>query len=81
MGHRPKNLLFFKVKMIAVFINGTACELPSDTTVAAALAAFQSPAKGVAVELNGVIVPRSTYEQARLRNNDRLEVVRAVGGG
>ncbi|MGX7896193.1 sulfur carrier protein ThiS [Tsuneonella sp. HG222] len=35
----------------------------------------------VAVERNGVIVPRSTHAQASLADGDVLEIVHFVGGG
>ena len=35
----------------------------------------------LAVELNGVIVPRSTWAQVFLTDGDRLEIVHAIGGG
>jgi sulfur carrier protein len=35
----------------------------------------------VAVELNKNIVHRQNFGNTRLKNNDRLEIVKAVGGG
>ncbi len=35
----------------------------------------------IAVERNGDIVPRATYGQTILEDDDHLEVVRFVGGG
>lgn len=35
----------------------------------------------VAVEHNGVIVPRTSWAQTRVAADDRLEVVHFVGGG
>lgn len=35
----------------------------------------------VAVELNGEIVPRADWAEARLAEGDRVEVVHFVGGG
>ena len=35
----------------------------------------------LAVELNGEIVPRSSWPQTQLRDGDRLEIVHAIGGG
>ena len=35
----------------------------------------------VAVEKNGEIVPRAQYEATPLKEGDKLEVVRFVGGG
>lgn len=37
--------------------------------------------KRLAIELNGEIVPRSQFESTRLADNDKLEIVGAVGGG
>ena len=35
----------------------------------------------VAVELNKNIVHRENFEKTKLRDNDKLEIVKAVGGG
>lgn len=35
----------------------------------------------IAVEHNGQIVPRSTYKNVILIDDDRLEIVKFVGGG
>ena len=35
----------------------------------------------VAVEKNGSIVPKNTFETETLSNDDRLEIVTFVGGG
>ncbi|PKO44562.1 MAG: thiamine biosynthesis protein ThiS [Betaproteobacteria bacterium HGW-Betaproteobacteria-22] len=37
--------------------------------------------KRLAIELNGEIVPRSQFEHMVLKDNDKLEIVGAVGGG
>ena len=39
-----------------------------------------NPAR-VAVELNGVIVPKAKYAETVVKENDTLEVVSFVGGG
>ncbi len=35
----------------------------------------------IAVELNGEIVPRSSFHQCQLHNGDTIEIVKAIGGG
>lgn len=35
----------------------------------------------IAVERNGQIVPRSTYEEVFLKDGDSIEIVHFVGGG
>lgn len=37
--------------------------------------------RGIAVALNGEVVSRSRWAEATLSDGDRLEVLRAVGGG
>ena len=35
----------------------------------------------IAVEMNGAIIPKATYHQVTVTNDDTLEVVSFVGGG
>ena len=35
----------------------------------------------IAVELNGNIVPRASFKETALKDNDSLEIVHFVGGG
>ena len=37
--------------------------------------------KKVAIECNGVVIPRIKYKKKYLKNNDKLEVVHFIGGG
>ena len=37
--------------------------------------------KRVAVAVNGQFVPRSQYTQARVKHDDKIDIVTAVGGG
>jgi sulfur carrier protein len=63
-------------------LNGKATELPPDTTLPGVLAilGFESP-RGVAVAVDGDVVPRSGWTGFQLRNGMRVEVLRAVQGG
>ena len=38
-------------------------------------------AKGVAVAVNGAVVPQSAWDRARLGAGDRVEIVKPFGGG
>ena len=53
------------------------------TTLAALLAekAVDTEQKGVAVALNGAVVPRAAWPQTSLRPGDSVEIVRARQGG
>jgi sulfur carrier protein len=37
--------------------------------------------RGIAVAVNGEVVPRTQWENARIRAGDRVEIVRALPGG
>ncbi len=67
-----------------VRLNGAPRELPDDATVADAVSVVAegaSSARGIAVAVNGEVVSRSRWNDVRLGADDRVEVLRAVGGG
>lgn len=64
-----------------VEINGEAREVSAGTTIAALLAALNLPTDGVAVAINLDVVPRGQHAERVLVAGDRVEIIRAVGGG
>ena len=66
---------------IHILLNGAPREFPAPLTFDQLLDALELAGKRLAVERNGEIVPRSRFGEARLHDGDRIEVVRAVGGG
>ena len=64
-----------------LFVNGEAAETPAGATVAGLLEQLGLPQKGVAVERNREIVPKSAYGETWLAEGDRIEIVQFVGGG
>jgi sulfur carrier protein len=64
-------------------LNGTTVELAEGATVAAAVdAAGADPGRrGIAVALNGEIVPRGEWDTRALTDGDAVEVLQAVAGG
>jgi sulfur carrier protein len=66
---------------MTVVVNGEAQALDDGTSVAALVAAMGRGPKGVAVAVNGEVVPRSTWEARRLAADDQVEVLTAAQGG
>lgn len=64
-----------------IFLNGEERTLNAALTVAQLLGELGLGERRVAVEVNQEIVPRSRHPEHRLHDNDRVEVVFAVGGG
>ncbi len=64
-----------------LMLNGGPVEAPDAVTLAHFLEQLGLPQKGVAVERNREIVPKSMYATTRLAEGDRIEIVQFVGGG
>lgn len=62
-------------------INGVPREAPPLATVADLAAWLELPGFGSAIELNGQVVRRAEHPSTSLKEGDRLEVVKLVGGG
>lgn len=64
-----------------VYVNGEEHSIADETKVADLLAELDLTGKRIAVELNKEILPFDRYAQQPLQDNDRLEIVHAIGGG
>lgn len=66
-----------------VTVNGERTELPEQARVAAAVEASGAPRpyQGIAVAVEGEVVPRGAWDATELREGQRVEVVQAVQGG
>jgi sulfur carrier protein len=64
-------------------LNGRELELPDGATVAdaARAAGIEPERRGVAIALDGEVVPGGRLDATRLDAGQRVEVVEAIGGG
>jgi len=62
-------------------LNGQETETCEAGTILALLENYGLKDKPLVVELNGSIIKRGQYDEARLNEGDVLEIVRLVGGG
>lgn len=67
--------------MISLHVNGKSVELEDATPLLVYLERLGLDPRAVAVEHNGAILERAAYAKATLREGDRVEIVRMVGGG
>ena len=63
-----------------VIVNGAARDVDV-VSVEALVEQLITARRGVAVAVNGEVVPRSSWPAARLRDGDRVEVLTAAQGG
>lgn len=62
-------------------VNGTSRELADGTSVAAVVTLVGAPEKGVAVALDGAVVPKALWEETIVPDGGVVEVLTAVQGG
>jgi sulfur carrier protein len=66
---------------MTVVVNGEPRELHEGATVADVVRTLTDAERGVAVALDGEVVPRSEWETTTLAPGGQVEVLRAVQGG
>jgi sulfur carrier protein len=66
---------------VLVWINGKRRELADGATVPDVLGALGLPGRGVAVAVDGEVVPRARWAATALGEGARVEVLTAVQGG
>ncbi|MFF5174896.1 sulfur carrier protein ThiS [Micromonospora sp. NPDC000089] len=64
-----------------LIVNGAGRELPGGATVADLVGAVTDQRRGLAVAVNGEVVPRGGWPATVLRDGDRVEVLSAAQGG
>jgi sulfur carrier protein len=68
---------------MTIWLNGEQTELPPGLSLADAVEAAGAPSgrRGIAVAVDGEVVPRDRWDDTRLDDGQRVEVVQAVQGG
>ena len=62
-------------------VNGETVQIAPGTTLGGWLSDLGKDPRSVAIELDGAIVPRSTYDSTVLEDGAKLELVQFVQGG
>ena len=62
-------------------INGDKREVKESHNLADLLKELDIQAPNFAIALNQQVVPRSKYDSTAIKDNDKVEIVHAVGGG
>ncbi|MFW5454915.1 sulfur carrier protein ThiS [Thioalkalivibrio sulfidiphilus] len=64
-----------------ITLNGETRSVPDGLTAAGLLEHLEMTGQRLAMEVNGEIVPRGLHAEHRIQPGDRVEIVRAIGGG
>ncbi|MBI2068091.1 MAG: sulfur carrier protein ThiS [Deltaproteobacteria bacterium] len=67
--------------MIDIYLNGEIQKFEAPITLSEILERLRIPLSAMAIAVNREIVPRSEFPLFKIKEGDRIEVVKAVGGG
>ena len=67
--------------MAKIQLNGKKAVVKSNYSLFDLLKKYKLINKKVAVEHNGIIIPKVKYKKKKLKNNDKVEIVHFIGGG
>jgi sulfur carrier protein len=67
--------------MMNIQLNGDTQQFDDGLTAAQLVDKLGLQDRRIAMEVNEEIVPRSSYETYQFQENDKIEIIHAVGGG
>jgi sulfur carrier protein len=67
--------------MAKIQLNGKKVVIKSNFSLFDLLKKYKLNNKKVAIEHNGIIIPKVNYKKKSLKNNDKIEIVHFIGGG
>lgn len=70
---------FFIMKKIV--LNGKDYEVLGDITLEMLVESLGMPKEGTAVAVNSEVIPRKLHPLRQIEAGDRVEIIRAIGGG
>ena len=64
-----------------VFLNGKKINVSNNLTAQQLLSEMGYQDKRIALEINGELTPKSEYSNKIIVENDKVEIIEAIGGG
>ena len=64
-----------------IFINGDLKKFPKEINIVSVLESLNISSKHIAIEINEKLVFRSDWQETNLKDGDKVEIVKAIGGG
>ena len=67
--------------MAKIQLNGKKISIKSNFSIQDLLKKYKLENKKVAIEHNGIIIPKISFKKKFLKDNDQVEIVHFIGGG
>jgi sulfur carrier protein len=66
---------------VKLLVNGEIVKLPDNANIIDLIEHLGCQNQRIALEVNETIIPKSVHEEFSLSDNDKIEIIKAVGGG
>jgi len=67
--------------MAKIQLNGKKIVIKTNYSIFDLLKKYELLNKKIAIEHNGVIIPKTNFKKKYLKDNDKIEIVHFIGGG
>ena len=67
--------------MAKIQLNGKKIIIKKNLSILNLLKKYNLNNKKIAIEFNGIIIPKLNYKKKYLKDNDKIEIVHFIGGG
>jgi sulfur carrier protein len=64
-----------------IFVNQKKIIISKESTIISILTNLDIEDKYLAIEVNETILPKSEYDKYIIQENDKIEIINAIGGG
>ena len=67
--------------MAKIQLNGKKIKINGNYCIKDLIKKFKLKENKIAIELNGIILPKKFYSTKKIKNKDKIEIVQFIGGG
>tara|TARA_A100001011_G_scaffold53717_1_gene52170 strand:+ start:141 stop:344 length:204 start_codon:yes stop_codon:yes gene_type:complete len=67
--------------MAKIQLNGKQLKINNNLSIKDLLKKYKLNERKIAIEINGMILPKNHYKKKKIKNRDKIEIVQFIGGG
>ena len=67
--------------MAKIQLNGKTLKISENLSIKDLLKKYKLNEKKIAIELNGIILPKDNFKKKKIKHRDKIEIVHFIGGG
>ena len=67
--------------MAKIQLNGKQLKINNNLSIRDLLKKYKLNETKIAIEINGMILPKNHYKKKKIKNRDKIEIVQFIGGG